>query len=193
MKLIPAFEHYPNSRFLGFSLSQNRYAVSAWSYLFEQYRPSRIIEIGTSVGGFTCLLGIVAQNIGAVVHTFDTGYLHVENAKWFKILGINYHREDVFGEVGYSRIRCLVEMPGQVVVLCDGGNKVKEFNEFGKLLKSGDVIAAHDFCTGPEWPWGEIRPEDIEATVKSQNLEPYLSEVFYAPGRTTGWAVWRKG
>jgi hypothetical protein len=75
--------------------------------------------------------------------------------------------------------------------LCDGGNKIKEFNTFSKHLKYNDVIMAHDyFRTKPEhdvkkWKSCEIVYKDIEGACKLNQIEPYhpqFSEVFWFCG-----------
>jgi hypothetical protein len=72
--------------------------------------------------------------------------------------------------------------------MCDGGNKVREFCDFSTFLKSGDIIAAHDFGARDAWPWQEIRIEDVAEVIKNQNLTRFMDEVF----QNTGWLVCRK-
>lgn len=192
---IPAFEHHPNSRFLGFPMSQNRYAVPAWSYFFEQVRANQLVEIGTSVGGFTCLLGVVAKNLGATLHTLDIhDNLDLEAAAWFRRLSIGFFTEDCFGEVGTALLRDTINRTGISVLLCDGGDKIKEFRTFAPLLKVGDYIAAHDWhdygenCVGEDWPWQEIQTSDVADVIEQQSLTQVYEELF----RRSGWKVWKK-
>lgn len=44
--------------------------------------------------------------------------------------------------------------PAPLFILCDGGNKPKEFEFFQKYLRSGDLIASHDYLT-------EMTPEKL--------------------------------
>lgn len=73
-----------------------------------------------------------------------------------------------------------IQRRGLCFVLCDGGNKPKEFNTFSKFLKSGDVISAHDYCDETVegysplyWGWREVPLESIRGAIKSENLEDF--------------------
>lgn len=188
--MIPPFEYEGQTKFLGFAASQNRYAMPAWSYFFEKVQPARILEVGTSVGGMTVLLGVVAKQIGAKLTTFDiVDKPPEEHSKWFDFLAIESVNGDVFSDVPNARLASLIEEPGQVVLLCDGGNKVREFNEFSMHLKLGDYIAAHDWHFDDDWPWREIRYEDV-AEVRQQR---WLQEVYQTTFERTGWRVFQRG
>lgn len=187
--MIPAFESGgPNSYFLGFPMLQNRRAVPAWSYAFEQLRPTYVIETGTWTGGFTCCLAIAARNYAAKVVTFDLSADSEAMAAWYDFLDVRRERADCLSEPAIAQIRALIEgAGGPVYVLCDAGNKVKEFRTFAAMIRPGDVIAAHDNA-GPEWPWSEIREEDVADVAAQYSLAPWLPEVFH----NTGWLVKRR-
>lgn len=186
--MIPAFEHDPNSRFLGFPMSQNRYAIPAWSHFFELVKPARVIEVGTSVGGMTCCLGVACKNIGARLWTFDKWETVPAGMDWwFDVLGITYCCMDVF-EGGRAYIQTLLQEDGMSVVLCDGGDKVREFHQFAPMLKAGDYIATHDWHADNDWPWREIEYRDIDGVRREQNLVEVHQTVF----ERTGWRVFQK-
>jgi len=44
--------------------------------------------------------------------------------------------------------------PERKLLFCDNGDKKREINLFGPLLKPGDVLAAHDF--GTEWKLKDV-------------------------------------
>lgn len=150
--MIPAFEHHPNCRFLGFPMSQNRYVVPAWSYLLEVVEPKRIIEIGTSVGGMSCLLALAARKTEATFDTFDVGdTVDASTASLLSMLcgeGRGFHRKDVFDDLVFGEMTAEIRKEGPSLILCDGGDKIQEFRRFSPFLKPGDVIAAHDFASG---------------------------------------------
>lgn len=159
--------------------------MATWSYAFEKYSPQTIIEIGTGTGGFTNLLGIQAWNSGAFVHTFDIDPSPTNALS--AILPIIFYREDCFG--AEQKIAELINSPGRTYLLCDGGDKPREFNTFAKYLKPGDIIAAHDYFTDVEhWWWNEITNEDVAATVKEQKLEPFMVREF----DKAGWLAFKK-
>jgi hypothetical protein len=165
-------------------MSQNRMSVPAWSFAVEEEQPHTIIEIGTNNGGFTCMLGLMAWRHNCTVHSFDTckapneDFLPLSN-----MLPIKFHQADCFGLYGNLVIEDLIKKPGKVFLLCDGGDKAKEFSHFSTWLKPGDVIAAHDYCFKEEyWPWSEITEEDVSEVVDHLGLEPFMQEMFDVAG-----------
>jgi hypothetical protein len=190
--MITPFNHEPNCYFLGFPMSQNRYAIPAWSYLFEQVPPKIIVEIGTSVGGMTCLLAIAAREYEATMHTFDISPTMSEKTlETLRRVGgdcVKINVIDVLDAKGSSLINAILRLPGQSILLCDGGNKVLEFRTFAKSLKPGDVIAAHDFGAKEAWPWQEVRLEDVIEVMGQEDIVPFMEDVF----ANTGWLVCRK-
>jgi predicted O-methyltransferase YrrM len=173
-------------------MSQNRYAIPAWSYLFEQLPPRRIIEIGTSVGGMTCLLAVACRAYGSDLYTFDISptmsaetelTLHAFAGKLLSVI-----TGDVLDSDISAIIETIISRPGPSLVLCDGGNKVKEFRTFSQALKPGDVIAAHDFGATEAWPWEEIKIGQVADVVQAHGLSRFMEDVF----EKTGWLVCRK-
>lgn len=186
---IPPYDKEGKCSPLGFPMCQSRLAVPLWSYVMELYPPKQIVEIGSLNGGFTTAIGVHAWRIGCKVFSFDVCV--APNQDWAslaKFLGIDFIQQDVF-EFS-SVVESLVKQRGVTFLLCDGGNKPKEFNIFAKFLRSGDIIAAHDYCAGGDksWPWSEIKKSDVAQTVKEQNLEPFMQEYF----DEVGWMVYKK-
>ncbi len=173
---------------LGFPMCQNRLAPVVWSYAFEQLHPSRIIEIGSLNGGFTTALAFMTYKSSCQIYSFDL--CEAPNRDWKLLadfLNIAFVKGDVFTMV--STISDMIKRPLTTVLMCDGGNKPKEFNTFAPFLKPGDVIAAHDYNCGEKyWPWSETKKEDIQATVEKERLEPFMQDYF----DTCGWLVYRK-
>jgi len=177
---------------LGFNMSQNRMAVPVWSYLMELHPPARIVELGSGNGGFTTVLGIHAWRIGAKVYSFERHL--APDARWKSLaefLGIEFFMGDLFGMV--PAIKQIIQFDGPTILLCDNGNKIREFHLFAPYLKSGDIIAAHDhLCVGEGgfewWPWREITPADIAGTVSTCDLRPFMQEHF----DMTGWLVYKR-
>lgn len=190
--MIPAFEHHPNSRFLGFPMSQCRYAIPAWSFLFEKEIPKNIIEIGTHLGGMTCLLAIAAKNLKSSFCMFDIND-NIERELfdgpcWFKTLDIDLNLTSCFSPEGEGKICSIIKRTGLTVLLCDGGNKQKEFQTFAPVLKSGDILGVHDARGSEGWPWQEIDIEANREFIKEQQLEEFMQDIFLQ----TGWWVCRK-
>lgn len=157
----------------------------------KDIKPKRILEIGTALGGFTSFLKIVVDELQIDtkimtldIHSKDWYYEMVQN-------GIDVRVENVFNE-DYSEVKQYVidfiQQEGQMLVLCDGGNKKLEFNILSKYLKKDDFIMAHDYCESEEifqseikdkiWNWCEITEKDIEECCIKNNLKPYNQKKF---------------
>jgi cephalosporin hydroxylase len=181
--VIPVFEYEGRpTNPLGFPMSQNRLAVPVWSYIMEIYPPKQIVELGSNNGGFTLALGLHAWNIGAKVFSYDT--MEAPSEQWrglAKFLGVQFIQGDVFRNeenIGYQ-----IQMEGVTYLLCDNGNKPEEFNLFKDYLKSGDIIAVHDYCT-EWWPWSEVTPNQLDLA----GVEPFHQQHFDC----AGWLAYRK-
>lgn len=138
----------------------------------------RIIEIGTDYGGLTNLLADHAISQGIDIYTYDINpnrfVSHNDKIKFFNT--------DVF--LIEDEIAELIGSKGKTLLLCDGGNKRKEFEVFHKYLKSGDVIMAHDYAPDDKtfkekylnkiWSWHEFKDEYADF----KNLKPYMQDVF---------------
>lgn len=158
---------------MGFDMQQNRFAIPCWSYLAEIKPPKRILEIGTYQGGLSVPLAIMARNYQAQFVTFDITQQHKHNnGIWFDLLKMDFRQIDVFSENGKEIVRKLLKQPGRSYVLCDNGNKVDEFNLFSGMIKSGDVIAGHDYyIDNLHWRASEIHEASIAESVSTHHLQ----------------------
>lgn len=134
----------------------------------------RVIEIGTAAGGFAWWL---CHNAKLPLTTYDIKDMPLHAS--LREAGVNVVHGDVFSDQHRKDMQDSLRACGRVLLLCDGGNKVREFNEFAEFLKRDDVIMAHDYSADREsyesrtcakWPWWEIRWEDVEQTAASQGL-----------------------
>lgn len=150
--------------------------------LFKSCKPDLIIEIGTKHGGLTTVLCEFCPT--AEIHTYDITDEHrsVERA--------TFHKQNVF-EAESEMAAMIGRKKTCSMVVCDGGNKVKEFQTFAKYLKKGDFILAHDFdpntCEG--WVWKEISEADIAETVSQYKLSPFQKTLM----ATAAWCCYKKG
>ena len=90
-----------------------------------------------------------------------------------------------------EEIKSSIRSPGVSVVLCDGGDKPREFRILAEYLKPGDVIAAHDFMdhgSTVHWRSCEIQSKDVAQTCLDFNLVPWNHEIF----EQAAWLVKRK-
>jgi cephalosporin hydroxylase len=187
--MIPAFDTDGKmSRFMGFPMCQNRLSVPAWSYFIEKTLPLLIIEIGCWSGGFSCCLAIAMHNIGGTVWCCDKGAFCEDLIRWKEVLPLEFKRMDALSPEGVETIRNLIINHSPCVVLCDDGNKRKEFNTYAPFLKKNDVIAVHDYAHHDFWPWQEITDADVKGACDQYRLEPYMQDAMHP----AGWLVRRK-
>lgn len=143
-----------------------------------------IIEIGTYNGGLTSWL-YDNKNSNAMLVSYDIdGTINHTNRT-----DIDFRVEDCFAEKSFNDIVSYIQRPGKTLVVCDGGDKPKEFNAFSEYLKSGDIIIAHDYKVNDEywnflgqyWQWpyeSDTTYDSIKDAVEKNGLQPYRNEEF---------------
>jgi hypothetical protein len=159
-----------------------------------------VIELGTSLGGLTYIIDDIKQefNLNYTIHTFDYSYKdYVE--KQLNQRGCFYYNLDERDEEYRKTVINLLKNNGKALLLCDGGNKIEEFNLYSQFLKNHDFIMAHDYCYDSEifhenienkyWNWFEISYNDIKESIDKNHLIEYkLVDFEYA-----AWACFKKG
>ncbi len=171
-------------------MQQIETAPGAFLHLFGQWQPERIVELGCGNGLWTTCLSMLAGP-RVRVYAFDTRIMRRP-----VMCSITWREVDCW-EVR-AEIERLIAGDGPTLLLCDGGNKIREFNSFAPALKLGDVVAAHDYSpTSREFAeitrpliWGhcEITDERIAETLRDCRLEPFHMEVM----REALWGCWRR-
>jgi hypothetical protein len=175
----------------GLAAQQHHDAYELFHNFICDTKPSRILEIGTAVGGFTQFLKKIINNfeLSTDIRSYDVK--HRKQYKHMQSLGIDVRVENIFNNDYTSCNQDVIDyirQTGTTIVLCDGGNKIKEFNCLAKYLKIGDFILAHDYAESKEmfyssiyrnrWNWCEITALDIIDSVKANNLEYHLKNEF---------------
>lgn len=168
----------------GLKMSQNIIAVGAWMNTILTVEPSLIVEIGTCRGGFSKVLSECAAYVGAHFKTYDIrnsiSYPLHPNGKFYNV--------DVFGSA-FEEIKATIKNSTQVIVLCDGGDKMREFETFIEFLKPGDIIGVHDSpdldLKQLDWAWEEA-PRGLIEVIAYRNGFSKFSETAF---RLSGWAV----
>lgn len=179
------------SCFMGHCAQQSHSAYGVFYDFLNEVRPARILEIGTALGGFTQFLKISVDNLGldTKILTYD-----IYGRGWYSDLiknGIDLRVENIFSENYVSckqEVIDFIKSDGITVVLCDGGNKISEFNLLSNSLKLGDYILAHDYATDKEtfeneinkkiWNWLEVTESDIQAACKLNGLVDFNKNKF---------------
>jgi hypothetical protein len=127
-----------------------------------------IIEIGTGRGALTTVLGLYGIKKNVLVFTVDI------NSKFsqpmqpvFKALNIQFYTGDSFSDAIICKIDSIINNQ-PTYIICDGGNKIKEFNFWTPKIPIGSIISAHDWSV-------EISMNHIKDTV-DKYLQPYKPE-----------------
>lgn len=164
----------------GFAM-QNPDAYYAVYDLFSFIDINLVVEIGTHHGGFTSMLYTARDKLkkDIKIYSFDP---YIDVAKQLAIEhNFIFMNQDLMSD--HVLVDKIINEEGKdkkIAVFCDGGNKAYEFNYFSKLLKSGDIIGAHDYAKDEEvfnnkikgkvWNWMEIKYCDVEKSINDNAL-----------------------
>jgi len=175
------------ARVFGIEMRQNLYSIQAMSKLIEGTPGiSRIIEFGTGTGIMTLLMSIYANDNNVELYTYDILPMLTEGVRICLSEMNNTHVSncDIFNsESSISELITTTE--GRVLILCDNGDKKREFEMYSKYLRPNDIICAHDyFFDGAEsnngtetWVCCEITYKDIKEYCEMYNIVTYMDEV----------------
>lgn len=179
------------SAFKGHIAQQNHKSFQVFYDFIKEIKPKRILEIGTSLGGFTSFLKIVSDdlNLNINIRSYD-----IHKHPWYDDMindGIDVRIENIF-DSNFLKLNDevidYINQDGITIVLCDGGYKIGEFNLISNHIKNGDFILAHDYAENNEkfelniknkiWNWHEISESDISEACLRNNLQDYKRDVF---------------
>lgn len=140
------------TKFFGLLMGQNQHALVAFDTLFKTLEKegapvARIIELGTATGGMAIYLQLYCHAAGSSFVTYDLPGKHPTYSELFDRLGIDYRQRDALSEGTIHEIRDLIRGNGTSVLVCDNGDKTREFCTFVSALKAGDIILAHDYSS----------------------------------------------
>lgn len=177
------------SSYMGFAAQQNHNTYQVMHNILSETKPSRILEIGTALGGLTGFVNYTCKilDIDCNVRSYDIHY-----NSWYEDLkrdGIDIRIENIFGD-NYSSIPYevieYVQSDGLTLILSDGGSKKDEFRILSKYLKTQDIIMAHDYAPNRLffreymmnniWNWMEINDSDIAQACVDHNLIDFMRD-----------------
>lgn len=179
------------STYNGWGAQQNPNSFEVFYKFLIEIKPSRILEIGTALGGFTSFLNYSKNrlNIPCQILTYD-----IYRREWYDDMineGIDVRVENVFNN-DYTEVKQevidFIKQDGVTLILCDGGSKIHEFKVLSDHMKINDFIMAHDYSENSEtfkdkvflkiWNWHEISDKDIKESCMKNNLISYNKDVF---------------
>jgi hypothetical protein len=179
----------------GITAMQHDNAFDTFEKLIRLTRPARILEIGTAAGGLCLFLRQILNEIGlesTPIKTFDiydcTTHRVLERENNLEVIYKNLFCQNYLSLEKPELIQEYIQSDGLTLVLCDGGNKVGEFNLLSNYIKEGDFIMAHDYADNREnfdtnfnrkiWNWHEIQDSNINESCLRNNLKSYNKEIF---------------
>lgn len=167
--------------FIGQRMGHNYYLYYVLDQVFARVPGIRsVIEIGTGHGAMTTVLGLWGIKLGIPVWSFDHKVLC--DRKIFNALNVQFCKTDEFSRVAISIVDDAARL-GPVFLICDGGDKVREFALWVPRLSPGSIIGVHD--------WGvEIGPEDVAGIVSKYDLAAFLPQSWER--MNVQFAMWRK-
>lgn len=175
-----------STKYLDIYMEQVKDISIKFDTFFEKNKFNTIIEIGTCHGGLSMYLALAANAMGAKFFTFDI-VNDLKKPHLLEALNGTFFQLDVFKNKAIKIItHRLNEENNRVLLLCDGGKKIKEFNLYAQYLKPSDVIMAHDYFTSmkkfhhqhkqPVWKCCEITLNDIKESLLKYNILSYHPE-----------------
>jgi 23S rRNA U2552 (ribose-2'-O)-methylase RlmE/FtsJ len=179
------------SSFNHWAAQQNHNAFEVFHNFIKNTSPKRILEIGTALGGFTSFLKYTVDTLelNCDVLSYD-----IYDKSWYKDIkdmGVDIRIENIFLD-NYTKLPQYVidfiQSDGTTLILCDGGDKIREFNILSDYMKPGDHILAHDYAFDREyfdkniylkvWNWHELSESDIINACDRNNLKDYQRDLF---------------
>ena len=178
----------------GLVASQHKQVGIPFENLINAVKPKRILEIGTFHGGLTLLLRDILDKNGlgdCILRTYDINdakYLtyHIEDGAKIEKVNKSLFNHSYLELSEKEEAKNFIQSEGTTIVLCDGGSKKNEFRLLSDLLKTGDIIMAHDYARNDEhfkneilnniWNWHEIQDSDIADAVNKNGLVQYMPE-----------------
>ena len=186
----------------GLSIEQNPHIIDVFDNLISTFKPKRVIEIGTFCGGLTLILRDLLDMNGMTEVNLKTYDVSLPDYVFQKLnkKNISVNIKNLFSD-SYLELRNeesrkelydFINGDGVTIILCDGGSKKNEFKLISKLLKSGDIIMAHDYARNQSyfetnminnyWNWLEIQDNHIESSCIENQLVPLMEKDFIKVG-----------
>ena len=190
------------SPYKGYMACQRPEVFCVFNTFIKNERPNIIVEIGTCFGGLSLALHEICKERYIQFVTFDIVLNDTLIDLKDKVKDINLRIENIFEETSRECYdvkdnfkNYLEDFSAPRLILCDGGNKIGEFNAFAKLMKKGDILMAHDFSYNIEtfnkdsaWGWKEIEESDITKSMQEYNLFYYKMHIW----RPVAWCCVKK-
>jgi len=137
--------HKHKKKYKGVFMNQSDNVTEVFKSFFLKEKFDRIIDIGTSRGGFTLFL---AEQEVCTVYTFDIeDSVEATIKQRLKDLSVRIFIQNIFET---NDVIDTINMAGRSLILCDNGDKFKELKMCSKHMSINDVIMVHDYLKDVE-------------------------------------------
>jgi hypothetical protein len=166
------YEKQPNLMTMDFQ-PHGIYVLQSWAQVglilraIDQYNVDLFVEVGVARGGLQQF--ITPRTFFVEDFNYlgcDTDEKNLPKLLWQR--NVYTFIGDCFREGFASILEIAIQRSKRAFIFCDGGYKAKEIGYFRQFLRSGDLLATHDFTD-------EVAEEDL-ACLKSEwdEMEPEL-------------------
>jgi len=145
---------------LGVPIGQSWLELGALLTAIWQYKVTTFVELGCEQGGLSAVMAARTQTVPGFRYLGVELFPQKLDAEAVALVGRSPNAEllyaDCFVDSTVQRVKdVLAASDGPAFVFCDNGNKPREFELYSQVIRSGDLIAAHDYAT-------EIGPADLQ-------------------------------
>jgi hypothetical protein len=169
------------THFLGHTAVQFWSDFFLWERFLDAFPAKHLIELGTGAGGLSMFLALQCIQRGMKFDTFDSFLPDCARSEVGKLIGLEKkcHVGNLWTEAGDWVRDILIAAEHPLILAADNGNKPKEVQLFGPLLKPGDMLCVHDYMN--EFTDADLHP----------NMEGRVKVVFGAEVKKVGITLWR--
>ena len=157
----------------GVAIGQSWFELGALAWLCGRFKIESFVELGMLEGGLSSVL------LGRTMFTENFRYLGIEYEMRFLDLRVRaagdwFERFELWeadafeNETVESIALWIHKSSNPALIYCDNGDKPRELKTYSKILRHGDLIAAHDF--GSEYNESDIPDLDGLKRIESDWL-----------------------
>lgn len=130
---------------MGVSCSLTWYDLGAIAHVIQTRHIKGVLEIGVEHGGLAAYLEAFSYYNSFIYRGIDIT-LNALAPKVYERFGALVEQRDAWHEATVrSADNWIANVPGPVLIFCDGGDKPKELKLYAPLIRAGDVLLGHDY------------------------------------------------
>lgn len=161
-------------------MQQNHRIFDYFPAFFEKEQFDTVIEIGTSEGGLSLYIHELSEEYNFTFWTYD-----IEN-KLPHTPPFDFRQKSAWDGEGFDEITAALAEDKKVLILTDGGDKIKEFHLYSPYIKTHDFIMTHDYAPSKDfheqhmkygvWEWCQNTDNDLQYETYGLNKSQWADE-----------------